>query len=975
MKNNEQNPLVGVELTTHITNTTEIVEEKAMQLLNFDDFITQRAADYIDCSKDSEYCPAVDRIGYLLKRYKSMHNMSTNPIYEVIMSIKYQIHHIMDDWHHVKNVHISNKVIHERFVNDLQINCVGNQSCVHFNRYQRNRSHDISMDPKNAILIDELDSIHAYIYHPSRSRLRNAFQNQHIHPSSYEYELKIEENKHISLEQKQSVTDNIWLNKPVSIAECNVDQIIYIINLPTILDKFDKLKPYKQQILVYLNQTDMNGTKLVEIGRKVFMTQAAAHLANKKLTIQFGQLFNAIIKFDVSKISDNLNKMHQPDSIADYNVSQIVFILETDIIDKLDKLKLRKSDIIDYFKENGFDGAKIANIKKKEFISELVKVLGNKKLTMQLATLYKRIKQYNVSFENEKPQTQDMNVENLIIDAVEQNNKFVTSGVNSQYAFGEQYRYTSNFCHHPLYIKPKYTSLKDELVNYFISAHKKEDELALIQKQMELIKSIDIKDVQQMSFKLVRSPNEDTQNIVNGFLRQISSDEHVIQTVNAVVILYYDDFQLLLPEMFSQQYDLCDVSYSDDHLLKIIKLETVNGCKIRDIMDRLFPHISHEFYTNYTLFQMFKLHFENMQIHMKHVLKTYFLRLFRKELKNITDHEQSIEAMKIAEEKNTHLDYNLLGFSEFITSGNVSRFRKTLLQELQELHEKLTALSNDLKESKNLVSSISISKDIMKTTDEIMFKITSTLKEVAGKELQLYIDGRTFSSVPWNSEHHELLEDMIHNIIINDQYDVMNNIDLVVDVFCQIGFSMQRFYEVNVQPNSVKYVSVLWSNDENPNIVGTKKWNELPAVCKADELREMFPVDTMDLMRLEQKVRCMFSNNICQILQLQTAAERNKSKFVEYKNLKRFDHFVQKAVIKSTTEHIKKLKAVWYHGINEFHQIYPNDSLSEKHIISLICYSSNSGLCTAFRETYRKSYADETQSEQKKKTSRVCSNG
>eukprot|EP01084_Bolivina_argentea_P079618 144388_1 len=46
--------------------------------------------------------------------------------------------------------------------------------------------------------------------------------------------------------------------------------------------------------------------------------------------------------------------------------------------------------------------------------------------------------------------------------------------------------------------------------------------------------------------------------------------------------------------------------------------------------------------------------------------------------------------------------------------------------------------------------------------------------------------------------------------------------------------------------------------------------------------------------------------------------------------------------------------AVWYQGINENHQIYPNQAMQTDHVLALILYAQCTELCTAFRETYRK---------------------
>ncbi len=61
----------------------------------------------------------------------------------------------------------------------------------------------------------------------------------------------------------------------------------------------------------------------------------------------------------------------------------------------------------------------------------------------------------------------------------DQNSKFMTQMNSSSkaqyYSFGAQYRYTENLQNHHLYVKPKYSSVKEELFGYFRRNNEKAD--------------------------------------------------------------------------------------------------------------------------------------------------------------------------------------------------------------------------------------------------------------------------------------------------------------------------------------------------------------------------------------------------------------------------------------------------------------------------------------------------------------------
>eukprot|EP01083_Nonionella_stella_P106154 305891_1 len=154
------------------------------------------------------------------------------------------------------------------------------------------------------------------------------------------------------------------------------------------------------------------------------------------------------------------------------NVDQTVFLLKHEIVDQVTKLKPHKDAIIKYAKDNAFDGDKLSQTKRTQFAAQLVQHFNNKKLRMSFAKLYSHMLDYNnpqyVTHQPPKPPeppesiTVNMNASKFITA-----NNDDTNAELSYFALGEQYRYTNNLKRHPLYIEPKFRSLKEEFADFF----------------------------------------------------------------------------------------------------------------------------------------------------------------------------------------------------------------------------------------------------------------------------------------------------------------------------------------------------------------------------------------------------------------------------------------------------------------------------------------------------------------------------
>eukprot|EP01084_Bolivina_argentea_P317902 551220_1 len=343
--NNNRIELVIPVVQQYVDVASEVMEEEEIKVINEDNkiytdeiemngfhignFIAPRVDDYIDCDKDIIHCAAVNRILFLLKYYKNVQsesnhsNSQTAKMYQYMVSLNnnYKLSDVMDDWHHFKTIHPLNENNIAHFQGNVEINCANTQNCMYLRRYNRDRDREISnldeeIDHQNKILMDQMDSIHAYIFHAISSRLGNTVQNQYF----------IEESDADDSDSHIDDEHNPWENNPETVADCNVDQIIMIIN--HVITGIKKLQLLLPDIIKYVKQNKFDGQKITEMSRKDFIKHSTtnAMFDNKKLKPHFGKLYSSIVKFNIKtlmKHSNNNNSeifSNTPKHISEYTV-------------------------------------------------------------------------------------------------------------------------------------------------------------------------------------------------------------------------------------------------------------------------------------------------------------------------------------------------------------------------------------------------------------------------------------------------------------------------------------------------------------------------------------------------------------------------------------------------------------------------------------------------------------------------------
>eukprot|EP01084_Bolivina_argentea_P083742 151608_1 len=556
----EETKLEEVELVSCHTQNEQIEPYSTLSVQA--EFVKANNSDYIDCQNKQindhriEDCKVMKRIAHLLKYYQQNPHVD---MYEYLSSLKnYDVPTFMEDWYQCKRKHFTTKEDFMWFKNNQFINCESNSTCNYIQRHHRGRGRETYkwsefIDHKNMLLMDQLDSIHAFIFHsymPTINSIDTVIIDNVYTDSESDLSTDTEE-KEIDAKDDVKITgvtetkneSDIWENPPTAMEYCNLQQIVFILKNDTDLwDDLHKLANCQQDIIQYLENNHFNGKKLNEISRKDFITQIAEYMSDKKLKGHLGKLYNKLRDYDVSKYVDVKNDSinlpirksnrimtsqnvlriknedvwsNGPKIISECNLQQILCIVTNGkVFDKLNNLTDYKENIIKYFEENNFDGKTLENMKKKDFAIKIAEHMNNNKLKGHLSRLYAAILKYNLSeFVPKTNSTNQLTVPNHPKQFnKKQKSKFITSipsyneSTVSYYSFGKRYKYTHNLRNHPLYVSPTYRDVnqveksknksrfkdfKEELYEYFKRENEQDDMDGLKESQLYTISSMD----------------------------------------------------------------------------------------------------------------------------------------------------------------------------------------------------------------------------------------------------------------------------------------------------------------------------------------------------------------------------------------------------------------------------------------------------------------------------------------------------
>ena len=108
-------------------------------------------------------------------------------------------------------------------------------------------------------------------------------------------------------EAEPEPNDILWDSKPQTIAECNIEQLQYILAhylLTSNSDKFEKLLVYRSKILKFMVTNEYSGSKLVSVSRREFGQELKKYLGDDETLSKTAQLFSALTDFDLNQIPE-----------------------------------------------------------------------------------------------------------------------------------------------------------------------------------------------------------------------------------------------------------------------------------------------------------------------------------------------------------------------------------------------------------------------------------------------------------------------------------------------------------------------------------------------------------------------------------------------------------------------------------------------------------------------------------------------
>eukprot|EP01084_Bolivina_argentea_P179939 310897_1 len=602
-------------------------------------------------------------------------------------------------------------------------------------------------------------------------------------------------------------------------------------------------------------------------------------------------------------LMDHLNSIHTfifhsiPESIHNCTVKHIIWIINNYIFNNkiqnknekiIAKLSQYKIKIIEFINENKLDGNELIKRGRKKFASSLKQYLKNKKLHSPSATLYSEIFSYfqtdttsnELTIMNKKDQTTNP----------QPNSKFVTKLENKTptkalyYSFGTQYKYTKDLEQHPLYVKPKYESIKEELYEYHKRINETKDANILLYRQLMTI--------QQMKPSL--------QPIL----------QHVVQK-----------------EYFE---------YFDETVDNIDLLWTPSDIYIENEIDQNY----NEKHQNYNIIGQYY----ELLIHIITQLCEYITQ------QDISHNFLPVITSKIIPAL-LNVDFNkiqqlLSQNAEIDITDELNDAMKTIIE--YEFEKQKTTEETDSKHDIEHIQAIEEAwNKIYRTYQSIFYQ-----KQVMGLNPYLIACALSFP------EFTKRLQDIWQAFKNTQSADF---VQFSFNVLSKI--SKRQFYNkyirskvMNFQPTDyvkqlLDKIGSLWidSNDRTKRIDGepsTQIFQEVESI-----LLYLFVQNPKEPYSLRKILSIHFIKFAKDILNEQI--KLNRHKYIVYQKTKRSEPYITKSNVIINMSYAKQMKATWYEGMNDHHQIHPNQPIKKEHVLALIIYADCTALCTAFRETYR----------------------
>eukprot|EP01084_Bolivina_argentea_P107588 192361_1 len=596
----------------------------------------------------------------------------------------------------------------------------------------------------------------------------------------------------------------------------------------------------------------------------------------------------------------------------------------------------------------------MSDMNRKDFLYQISEYLNDKKSKHQLGKLYTSIIKLDVNklYESNTDVAYNVPPKCTELDGIANTSKFMTSLTDnnntengSYYAFGAQYRYSDHFkkMNHPMFVKTKYGSIKEELFEYFKRTNETCDKRILLNCQLEAIQSLD------PCLKTVITAN-----------------------------LEQKDIQIDLLNLWD------DNKSQHDDIIRLITIENTFGKNLRSIITApgLFQYLpdNNSIVTENIFLNLLDLTLQDINNEIRSDLAKY--------LKRMND-----EYTNKIETKSGKRFFGLIdwyNFFELTANNNAIDNKLKLLIDIVAGHifnndwRSYQADNNYLKIIKShfQLNANDLQKLHQLQTDLVCGYIKS---EVYGYHIALeFIDNsilihlciKFYQTITVCKAYFKRIAQCI--MVSNDK-----NYTAAIDaLFLVLKVDKRRYYNNCIavkcdNHDSLRRAANEWSNDAFHN-GGNVKRMQFDDNMKQCTLMQVFDMNDNEQLKIcilkkQNKIKSdliTYAKN-----RIRQAMVQNEVEYIKYQNNARCQQYIENATVKSEMNSVRKMKAIWYHGINEYHQINPNDPLQLDHIIAMTCYTNITELCTTFRETYRRITPNESLKKQKDRHSEFAHMG
>lgn len=849
----------------------------------------------------------------------------------------YDIPSFLEDWHQLQLHHLNKDADMEWMRGAMQGQCKENGRCEFMRRHGRDREKDFfdvddkEIDLKNIILNDAMDSIHSLLFHPvSRPRNRQKIQ------------------KH---KKKQNI-----LSQVESIEQCNVDQIIYILD-EYVFDKLnpktlDKLEDHRQGICDCIKENDINGNKLKQMKRKEFVDAIADKLKNKKLRMALAAMYKAMMEYEFKQQKEK--HIDLPDSIDKYNVEQIIYILDEHIIDKLkpkvlDKLKDHKQTIIDYIEENEIDGNKLTKIGRLKFMKQISAHLGDNKLRYFLGKLYEAMMEHDL-LKKSKKESEDIKCPYDVDKLVSISEYIIES------ALVELEPHKVNLIDylkkHSVDGKMLFDAQSEELcidICKYLQSKRPMTNLAMLKQSIKDLRYHILESMKPLIDEEFDALSAYKSNKFSTEVKKKKDNESKAQYYSFGTQYKYTRSQIGNPlfvapkfaNLKEELYEYFKRVNAKDDAQKLIRKQL----KTIDAMDCNFRPLLKQFVCN-----------ESVTILDANVLwmddgddeehkYDQFVSIITAEHASCERLQHMLTDICVNSESSIQIETNIVFNSLFI-----KKYTKMLEENLSQTVGILFDLSNAMMvlHGTKKYNRTKITKLLSTATNAILHAVSRNNEFAKKKEhrviIEKIVDKHAF--ILQNRMKRNIL--MLNNIPNFDielnklLRDTINELVKLFIYFDDIRPKLQKYPTLHRE--ALKWVPTEASS-AIPNEAKRNKKDQISIMIEMFDEKER---NELDVQQIGHDFIHYATQNITKSL------VKNKELFIDEQQQKRCNVFIEKAENIVQMESVKQMKASCYQGINDNHGIGVGQSISIDHVLALILYAQCTKLCTKFRQTYRR---------------------